>query len=675
MGIGTQLFRRQRAGALTCGGCRWFAALAGLLILACSACTAQPTGTVPLLDLSSTIIGADSTGLTVSGQSEQEMVPDTLYSAPGTAGDYQRANFVQGIVRDYRITDLPGGEIVVRLVAYRTATWAQGCVADETTPATDLGDGQRITVLTKDSFRGVLEDGTKGRLRITILLSTTDQSIDPEKTDIGGQSLPSLVESIWKQQTDLLPDSPDIPADVGDSPLAVGHRLTMSEGMWSAVVVFAVMFVGGAAGILRDRGSRELAAVMVRVRRKSTAYPSGVTATDITRAVTRRSWLALLAWLAKTTFIAVMLGGLIYVSPHWWLSFIVMAVVVACLNLLRMVPSRRTAQAASGPRLHGWPHGVLMAGTIIAGLVVTAGVFLMVGGVAGGLLFGGLGMTVIIIPMILAGMAVTTRGRSVSRFVQRLVQPAVRQAIETDPRKPVMLLRSFQDDSLEVRASTTIDGFTEGIATEGYARFEETVAHALLTVGPVITLGQPGTVLQPLGAARDYYTDDQWQDAVENRAGQAALLLLVVGRSPALMWEIQNIRDHGRLAKTLFVFPPVPKAEFALRAQTLRAALGLSPDVLPDMMVSTPLVLHFTGDGTPCLHSCAARITQAYDQAIRDAAIETDRWRDQPLSGPAPAFQALVDDVSGLLVRFDPTQAKRRRRTLASILSDIALRM
>lgn len=142
------------------------------------------------------------------------------------------------------------------------------------------------------------------------------------------------------------------------------------------------------------------------------------------------------------------------------------------------------------------------------------------------------------------------------------------------------------------------------------------------------------------------------------------------------MWEIAEIRRNARLAKALFILPPVDRKELQLRLQVLWSAVSLSPEVLPDHMYGYPLVLHFMASGQPCMHICRARTEDAYITAIRQAATEAETTGDTPLADdPAPGSRGRSEDVSGLLVRFDPEKVSRPRRTLAYNLQGIALRL
>lgn len=647
----------------------------GLAACGATATTNHANSTVGQIDLPALMLDAQdmrTAGLTVSKPASRVLTADQVYETKGALGDIQTSNFVQGRYNGFSLPELEGGEAGVLIIVYRTAKWAQDTLDEERKSDADVGHGKRLNIARNSKYNGMRLDGTKGRVRIIVQMGATSQSFDPGRQDVQGRPVRSWVEDLWTRQAAQLPTLADVPADAGHGPKEIGEQFGRRQGMFTAIVLFAVMVIGSLAGVLRDRGSRELLALMAGSARPTGGRPA-MTLTDISAPIRRGAWAGLFKWSGRTVVVSLAYGLLTWKAPRWWMSLITMAVLLALISIVRTAAGKNRDL----PQLPRWARTITIAGTAAAGFVVAAGCLMIVGGIDGALILGarpGI-FASLLIPIVLVGIGIMTRGRQVARFGQRLVQPAVREAIQADRRRPVMLLRSFADDSLEVRASSRLDGFTEAIAAEGYARFEETIAEALLHTGPVIALGQPGTVLQPLGAVREYFTDAQWQEAVENRNADARFIAVVCGRSPALMWEIAEIRRNARLAKTLFILPPVPRKELQPRLRVLWSALSLDPEVLPDRMNAYPLVLHFLASGQPCMHLCRARTEDAYVTAIRQAATEADTADAAPLSDPAPASRGRSEDVSAFLVGFDPDKVARPRRTLAYYLQEIALRL
>jgi hypothetical protein len=74
--------------------------------------------------------------------------------------------------------------------------------------------------------------------------------------------------------------------------------------------------------------------------------------------------------------------------------------------------------------------------------------------------------------------------------------------------------------------------------------------------GPVIAIGRPGEWAPPLGAARKYVTDD-WQGEVLDLINKCQLIVVILGKTNGLAWEIQQLIRLGVLKKLILVIPPV----------------------------------------------------------------------------------------------------------------------
>ncbi len=112
------------------------------------------------------------------------------------------------------------------------------------------------------------------------------------------------------------------------------------------------------------------------------------------------------------------------------------------------------------------------------------------------------------------------------------------EALARDPRPPVVYLRSFRDDGEAV-----IEGGTPihwALRATRAGSDEETMADILARLGPVIAVGKPGEPLPELGAARVYVSHDQWQQRVIALMQQAQLVVIRVGSSQGVMWEIEQ---------------------------------------------------------------------------------------------------------------------------------------
>ena len=188
---------------------------------------------------------------------------------------------------------------------------------------------------------------------------------------------------------------------------------------------------------------------------------------------------------------------------------------------------------------------------------------------------------------------------------------AVRQI---DRRPPVLLLRSFDDDMMLIvrgaRYSRSTDLHRKGMT------FERVVQDHLSPFGPFIAIGRPEEALSPLGAARDYVPDTVWQDEVQQRIRDAAVVVLVIGTSPGLAWELSRLRDLGQLHKLILLFPPaddVVNRWLTLLGHDRTAGIPFLPDaVRPEQT----LALIYADDLTPIIIE-GKRNEWSYQTALR----------------------------------------------------------
>jgi hypothetical protein len=167
--------------------------------------------------------------------------------------------------------------------------------------------------------------------------------------------------------------------------------------------------------------------------------------------------------------------------------------------------------------------------------------------------------------------------------IAKLRAAALRQH---DARRPVLVLRQFEDDML-------------GSGWLSPATFEQHIVNDLHRVGPAISIGEPGQRLQPLGAARDYLTDGNWKHTVGQLIDQAALVVFVLGSSESLVWELEETLARGRKAQVLVIAPPDPKGGAVERrwASFVEATAGIFGGRLPQILPEGRLLaLFFAGE-------------------------------------------------------------------------------
>jgi len=168
------------------------------------------------------------------------------------------------------------------------------------------------------------------------------------------------------------------------------------------------------------------------------------------------------------------------------------------------------------------------------------------------------------------------------------------------------------------------------LALVGYVPFStlelRMIQDHLSPFGPLVAIGRPEEPLSPLGAGRDYVPDSDWQDEVRQRIQAAAIVVLIIGTSQGLAWELARLRDLAQLHKLILLFPPA--ADVVNRWATLvgrdqASGLPILPgEIRPEATLAliyaddlTPLVIEAKRDAwsyeTPCGSEGCSRLQPA----------------------------------------------------------------
>lgn len=107
---------------------------------------------------------------------------------------------------------------------------------------------------------------------------------------------------------------------------------------------------------------------------------------------------------------------------------------------------------------------------------------------------------------------------------------------EQDNRPPILYLRSFEDD------------------TGLLPKHEENLVTALAPFGPMIGIGRPGEFFQTLGVARVYCGDD-WQGQIRDWVNVAGMVVIRIGESQGLRWEIDTVVASLKPTRLLLQLP------------------------------------------------------------------------------------------------------------------------
>ncbi len=154
------------------------------------------------------------------------------------------------------------------------------------------------------------------------------------------------------------------------------------------------------------------------------------------------------------------------------------------------------------------------------------------------------------------------------------------EVLTADPRPPVIYMRSFKDDPWA--AMPVMSGppgwallFPKELVTE-----EEIVARTLNDFGPMVTIGRPGEQLRELGAARMYVGEQEWHEKVAALMQSAKLVVLRLGQTEGLWWELEQAIGKMRPEQLLVFVPRI--ADKTTREAIRRRAEAVFPKPLPE---------------------------------------------------------------------------------------------
>jgi hypothetical protein len=185
---------------------------------------------------------------------------------------------------------------------------------------------------------------------------------------------------------------------------------------------------------------------------------------------------------------------------------------------------------------------------------------------------------------------------------RRRSAPSAIERLRRDPRPPVVYLRSFRDDGRRVE-----EGVLPELAKAFWRAVGWTVEQRLVAilgrVGPVVAIGRPGEELPEEGAARMYVADAEWPDLVLDLLDKACLVVLQVGDSAGIRWEIEKVGERMRPERVL-LFVPFDSRRDRREARRdryyrrTRAAIdGCLPTDLP-MSIRESSLIYFTATQT-----------------------------------------------------------------------------
>lgn len=146
-------------------------------------------------------------------------------------------------------------------------------------------------------------------------------------------------------------------------------------------------------------------------------------------------------------------------------------------------------------------------------------------------------------------------------MARRIKSSSLTQATRMDNRPPVLYLRPFiQEEEAFIEATfTEMDLLSYFFSKMGITLEKYFIDDLSKSIGPFIALGNPEDYTPPEGAARKYASDKDWIDQFRQLSLQAACILMEVGHSENLQWELESLKKYSLQEKLFVITRPKKK--------------------------------------------------------------------------------------------------------------------
>jgi hypothetical protein len=219
------------------------------------------------------------------------------------------------------------------------------------------------------------------------------------------------------------------------------------------------------------------------------------------------------------------------------------------------------------------------------------------------------------------GLASTT-----SRFAQRLRLVARDRTQEHGWRASVLYLRTFDDDHRLLAAGGPAGRAANEVFTlRARVPYEEIVVRELDRYGAVAAIAEPDAprFYLPLGASRKRLSDDEWRAGVLSRMDDAALVVIAIGSTDGLLWELEAATRNGHLDRVLLVVPPDDDDSIDARWRATARAIAEAggPTIFAPVNAAEILVARLGHDGLGEVIVADRRDEYSYVAALERAVL------------------------------------------------------
>lgn len=132
-------------------------------------------------------------------------------------------------------------------------------------------------------------------------------------------------------------------------------------------------------------------------------------------------------------------------------------------------------------------------------------------------------------------------GRMLAALAQRRIRFSVQELLQTDMRPPILFLRPFRDDQVELPKADAGLGARWSGWLDAFRNLDRLLLNEATPYGPVVAIGNPNDQFPPYGAARGYFDNKTWKQAVADLAQQSMAIVMCIDDYEGVWWEVENV--------------------------------------------------------------------------------------------------------------------------------------
>jgi hypothetical protein len=237
----------------------------------------------------------------------------------------------------------------------------------------------------------------------------------------------------------------------------------------------------------------------------------------------------------------------------------------------------------------------------------------------------------LIVTIGIGSLGVLVRVAARARALERM--PSAEDLLQSDTRLPVLYLRSFQTDS-DTHRESAVETLSMVNLDTALARavgvrpsFEQNLAFQASQVGPFVALGSPS-----LGAARFTSVAPTWKEHVKRYIGQCQVIIVRVGESRGLKWELGQVHQRGLLPRlVLYLQFAGPQDRGVIEARYREFTRWFAPR----MGVEFPAAMK--GNTFMTFRDGRGRLAHTLTEAMRDLGVQVEpSWLRATLKAMLP---------------------------------------